>query len=441
MTTIIRLTNIINNTNTIHIPTNVTTTNLNNVHVHNLGKNGTSKNSSLDEGGDFGLGVTEEGPCCIVVRARSCSTTSTGPKCQHRKHKTCDSKVCTAKIMHAQYRRRCNRKGDCQKKVVYIPEPGPQKCVQIDQWPYVVCGKEVSRQRSCDGCYDHYGYGFENYHSQGSRPECSGCFDGAWDQGQRYRRGPVLRPYYYHQPPCYLMGTCVPEVDCGYGCYGDEFVDPAWGRPVRRPSNQDVYYEDELDDSSEVGDQTAATNGTNSIEDDGDWVEEKTKCKVVGQNGTIISNCTENGLSENEFAKEPNVNLVDDLSESALDEFDRESRFRRHAMQQQYQPYVPAGYRPINNRRSRPYLNDNDIYDSEEDDDRRVSSRSKFADDDEYDAELEQHRRAQRSHRRQRKNRGRKGRGRKGRDGSRGRGQKHSKKHEEQPAEEKAKSE
>lgn len=405
------------------------------MHLHTLARNATTNNnnSSTDEGGDYGLGATEDGSCCIVVRAKSCSTTTSGPKCQHRKHKTCDDKVCTARIMHAQHRRRCNRNGECQRKLVYIPEPGPQKCVQIDQWPYVVCGTEVSKNRNCDGCYDHYGYGFENYHGRGSRPECRGCFDDAWDEGQRYRRGPVLRPFYYHQPPCYLMGTCYPEADCGYGCYGDEFVDPAWGRPIRRPSSNrpDVYYEDEVEDPNEM-DEQPTTNGTVPIEGEtGDWIEESTKCEVVSPNGTIISNCTDNGLSENGFAKEPSINFADDLSESALDEFDRESRYRRHAMHPQFLPYAEAEYRPRYARRSRQYLDENDIYDSEEIDERRVSSRNRFADDFDYDAENDRsYKRSQRSQRRQHKNKGRKGRGRKGR-GGKGRGRKQSKKHSE----------
>lgn len=230
------------------------------------------------------------------------------------------------------------------------------------------------------------------------------------------------------------MGSCIPVADCGYsGCYGDEFVDPAWGRPVRRPSN--VYYEDELDGSIETDDQTA-TNGTstNEADNNGEWVEDNTKCAVVAQNGTIISNCTDNGLSENEFAKEPNVNLVDDLSEAALDEFDSESRFRRHALHPYFQPYGEADYRPQYSRRSRQYIEENDVYDNDDFEDRRVHSRKDF----EYDDEKQPIKRAQRS---QRKNRGRKGRGKKGR---RGNGRKHSKKHAEQhvkPVEDESKAE
>lgn len=379
------------------MPTNVTTTNLNNVHVHT----GNNKTTS-DEGGDYGLGSTVDGSCCIVVRAKTCAVTTSGPKCQHRRHKTCDDEVCTAPVMHAQTRRRCDRKGVCHKKIVYIPEPGPQKCVNIDQWPHVVCGTLVQGKRNCEGCYDHYGYGYQNYHGKMIKSECRGCFDDAWDEGQRYRRGPVLRPFYYHQPPCYLIGTCVPYDDCGYGCYGDEFLDPAWGtRPHRGHADRDIYYEDEIDDSGEFEDE----NSTNSTTDSGEFVKETIKCKMVSGNGTIVRNCTDNGLDGNEFAKEPNVNFVDDISEGTADEFDLESRYRRHDMPRFHNRFV---------RRTQYDLDDSEKF---ADTNKRVPLNT-FADDFEYDAEMDHpykrarrpHARRPKKHRRQKKHR-RSGRG------------------------------
>lgn len=108
ITTIIRLTNLINNTNIVNMPTTLNNTNVNNIHVYS--------NRSSSSGGKFGLGYTEEGPCCWSMKPGGCKQTTAGPKCRHKKEKVCG--------------RQCN------KKMIHY---GRSMCNSIPQWPYVMC--------------------------------------------------------------------------------------------------------------------------------------------------------------------------------------------------------------------------------------------------------------------------------------------------------------
>jgi hypothetical protein len=113
ITTIIRLTNLINNTNVINMPTTLNNTNINNIHVYS---NKTSRN-----GGKFGLGYTEDGPCCWSTKQGSrCKKTTAGPKCEHKKVKVC-GKQCTKKMIHQK-----------------------SPCNNIPQWPYVICPQQMN---------------------------------------------------------------------------------------------------------------------------------------------------------------------------------------------------------------------------------------------------------------------------------------------------------
>lgn len=112
VTTIIRLTNLINNTNVVNMPTTLNNTNINNIHVFN--------NKSSGEGGKFGLGYTEDGPCCYAIKpGSSCKTTTVGLKCRHKKIKMC-GRQCTNKMIN-------NKKSACK---------------QIPQYPYVFCAPQ-----------------------------------------------------------------------------------------------------------------------------------------------------------------------------------------------------------------------------------------------------------------------------------------------------------
>uniref|UniRef100_A0A4Y0BN64 Uncharacterized protein n=1 Tax=Anopheles funestus TaxID=62324 RepID=A0A4Y0BN64_ANOFN len=278
VTTVIRLTNIVNNTNHIHMPTTLNNTNVNNIHVYtNL------TDVAPDEDTD-----SETEPCCTAVRPKSCHTSTQGVRCKHHKFRTCGPQ-CTSKVIHIQKRKRCNRNtGDCKERIAYVPQPDKPTCVYVDEWPYVVCGKVANMSVVCAGCYDHYGYGYEafNGHSR-MQDQCRGCYDDAFDVGPKYRRGPVLRPFYYHQAPCFVTGNCADSYEnCAYGCYGHDRIDPAWGNvgsqsfePALDPSNMMYYDLDDLHTTDEFSD---------------DWGIPTAKCAVVTDGTTItVKNCTQ----------------------------------------------------------------------------------------------------------------------------------------------------
>lgn len=108
ITTVIRLTNLINNTNIINMPTTLNNTNINNIHIY--------QNKSSEEGGKFGLGYSDKGSCCYAVEPKNCKQSTSGLKCRHKRHKVC-GRQCTNKIIHS-------KKNPC----VYTP-----------QWPFVSC--------------------------------------------------------------------------------------------------------------------------------------------------------------------------------------------------------------------------------------------------------------------------------------------------------------
>lgn len=231
VTTIIKLTNIINNTNLVNVPTSINNTNVNNIDI-------VTNSSNVPE------------KCCTVVQPKVCSNVHsimnrTVYRCIHKRHNTCGEQ-CTSNTMHAQVRQPCNgTEENCPSTISYVPQPDP-KCTYQQTWPYVRCGG--TKNPECEGCYDHYGYGFQQYHGA-EQPECSGCFDDGFGAGSLYRQGPFYRPGYYHTPPCYMMGTCgvvqqpmVQHVDCGLGgCFGHELIDPSFGMQAYSPYSS--YYQ------------------------------------------------------------------------------------------------------------------------------------------------------------------------------------------------------
>lgn len=283
VTTVIRLTNLINNTNIVNVPTTINATNINNITIFT----NNTKNHGFQ---DFGLGVNDEGSCCFVVQPKTCHTGPQGIRCHHRRHKTCGEQ-CTSRIIHSRSSRQCKR-GRCHSKINYIPQPSP-KCVYTNNWPYVNCG--YRRRDPCDGCYDHYNmpsaYGY--YEPPNS---CMGCYDEGFEYGQMYRRGPVLRPHFYHEPPCYITGTCYDGGYDGYGGYSGYRGAGGYGGHSgyggydysefsNEPEFESTLFED--DASNENG----TDNGNPSSESD--WGVVMQKCKQVSDDGSYtIINCT-----------------------------------------------------------------------------------------------------------------------------------------------------
>lgn len=297
LTTVIEIKNVVNNTNHVNAPVNITSHDArqHSVKPNQSGSqkltNSTSESSpspttelppsNATTGGKFGFGFTDQGSCCLAIRPKSCRASSSGMRCHHRRHRTCGPQ-CTARTIHVQLRQRChshegNSKGSkgphqkgCHNRVSYVPQPRPN-CIYIDQWPYVSCTAQFERHladQNCHGCYDHYGYGFRRYHEDAEhhRMRCRGCYDDAFEYGPLYRRGPVLRPYFYHQPPCYVTGGCDGwgASNCGrFGCFGDEFVDPAWGHHTgRHHAGRHHSEEDDYDYDDRVPVHSTPRNGT-----------------------------------------------------------------------------------------------------------------------------------------------------------------------------------
>lgn len=109
VTTIIRLTNLIENHNIVNVPTTLNNTNINKIHIY--------QNKTSDEGGKFGLGYNEKGSCCYSVEPKSCKQSTAGTKCRHKRQKVC-GRQCTQKVIH--------------------PKKNPP-CTYTPQWPYVNC--------------------------------------------------------------------------------------------------------------------------------------------------------------------------------------------------------------------------------------------------------------------------------------------------------------
>lgn len=108
VTTVIRLTNVIENHNIVNMPTTLNNTNINKIHIY--------QNKTSDEGGKFGLGYTEKGPCCYSVEPKSCKQSTAGTKCRHKRQKVC-GRQCTKKVIHS----------------------NKNTCTYMPQWPYVTC--------------------------------------------------------------------------------------------------------------------------------------------------------------------------------------------------------------------------------------------------------------------------------------------------------------
>lgn len=346
ITTIIKLNNYINTTNHINVPTNINNTNFNTVHLY----------TNQTEGGAFGLGQTKDGDCCFAVQPKSCRTSTSGLRCHHRRHRTC-GKQCTSRVIHAQSQTSCNRRGKCNAKVSYVPEPSP-RCHYVPQWPYVTCGGQQGQGRNCNGCYDHYGLGYQ----QPSVPRrCHSCYDDGFDSGPLYRQGPVYRPNYYHQPPPpYYMNP----PSYGYPYYPQPAPPPPSMYPYPPPPSRSNGYDEEYTDEEMYpsedmfpGDDEYSGHEPANEErfNEEEWEQVVQKCKVVNvdENTVIIKNCTMADLGDNPYA----ASRVEEGTEQGKqqDEIvgaDRdipEDTFRSPLAYQNYQNYDPYyNYPPPN---------------------------------------------------------------------------------------------
>ncbi|XP_066152544.1 uncharacterized protein [Euwallacea fornicatus] len=184
ITTIINIKSIVNNTQHMDIPINMTYTNRNNITL------------------------LEESNCCVVIGPRQCvnDQTNGNGRCYHTRSKQCGD-YCTSNIVHQENRQVCNsvdgygNPTNCQQQTTYIPQPQP-KCIYTSSWPYVSCGIQPSAD--CHGCYGHYfNPNIQNYKT--CSPQCYDNFN----VGPLYRQGPFYQSPYLH--PC---------MQSSQGCWG-----------------------------------------------------------------------------------------------------------------------------------------------------------------------------------------------------------------------------
>lgn len=117
ITTIIKLTNIIENKNYIDMPTILNNTNVNHIHVIN--------NQSSEEGGKFGLGYTRDGPCCHLVQPKKCRQTTMGTQCRHHQKKVC-GRECTHRVIKQRSKSKCIPQWPFFNNCNYASFPNPQ---------------------------------------------------------------------------------------------------------------------------------------------------------------------------------------------------------------------------------------------------------------------------------------------------------------------------
>lgn len=251
-TTVVRMKNVIHNVIDIPPPPNVNTTNTNYVNIY--------QNLTSRSGGKYGFGYTQDGQCCMEVHPKTCSMSSIGPKCHHKRHRTCGDQ-CTSRVVHRRKVRMCHS-GTCHNQVKYIPQPDVPRCRASSTWPFISCGGSTE---NCEGCFDS----FDDNDPDAMVPRrCVPCFSQGFDMaGPMYRRGPVFGPSYYN--PYYG----------GYPQYGGG----GYGGGVQPEDNDVVVGGDD------------GTEGSGGYETDfkpSEWKVEARKCKRTYPNGTLeITNC------------------------------------------------------------------------------------------------------------------------------------------------------
>ncbi|KAH8311176.1 hypothetical protein KR044_004689, partial [Drosophila immigrans] len=201
-------------------------------------------------GGRFGLGYSELGSCCYVVRRER--------DCDHKEHckeasrqRVCGTR-CQARVMIAKRVVQCDKDqpDECHESMEYVParkrnhgRKSSDPCRPSNSWPYVNCagGEERHggrvRRANCQSCLSlTYGFILQN----GLPPNCYGCFQG-------YGAPMMAMPMFY--PP-----FAYPN----FG-YNNEFADDAQEGAEKQPQKKP-------DDEFDLG-------------DDEGWVIKTQKCR------------------------------------------------------------------------------------------------------------------------------------------------------------------
>ncbi|KAL1502031.1 hypothetical protein ABEB36_007239 [Hypothenemus hampei] len=193
---VINLKNVLNNTQVLDVPINVTYLNKNNITLEDTG----STNSRDD--------------CCIVVGPRQCSRMGSQVRCIRTRARQCGS-ICTddsGPIEHVEPQDLCTSPDgqpincDQSNALAFRPQ---RKCTYTNVWPYVDCRLQLPSE--CDVCYgNQFNLQMPQYNS--CPPRCKDIFT----QESQFRQGPFFQPSYNPEiPPCMYS----PQ-GCGQGYMG-----------------------------------------------------------------------------------------------------------------------------------------------------------------------------------------------------------------------------
>ncbi|EDW97511.1 uncharacterized protein LOC6537241 [Drosophila yakuba] len=170
-------------------------------------------------GGRFGLGYTDKGSCCYVVRLdRECEKQG-GRDCREKNRQRVCGEKCQARVMLAKRVVQCDAEDSdkCHETLEYVPrrrrnhhrqstEAAP--CQYFgNSWPYFTCqpnpgqngdfGQPARVKRStCQQCLNYpYGYVLQN----GLPAQCAGCFQG-YGAPLMYNPPWMYNPYVAYPP-------------------------------------------------------------------------------------------------------------------------------------------------------------------------------------------------------------------------------------------------
>lgn len=221
----------INDTNIVappQVPINTTniirlTNDINNIIEHQI-QNRNEVNVQVNQnvskvGGRFGLGYTDKGSCCYVVRLdRECKNED-GRDCRERSRQRVCGEKCQARVMLAKIVVQCEAEDSdrCHETIEYVPRrrrtlqrrtPKATRCHYTgNSWPYFNCGQNPGQNSDfvqptrpktsiCEHCLNYpYGYILQN----GLPAQCAGCFQG-YGAPLMYNPPWMYNPYYVAYP-------------------------------------------------------------------------------------------------------------------------------------------------------------------------------------------------------------------------------------------------
>ncbi|XP_016983134.1 uncharacterized protein LOC108047454 [Drosophila rhopaloa] len=171
-------------------------------------------------GGRFGLGYSDQGSCCYVVRLdRECEHEN-GHDCREKSRQRVCGERCQARVMLAKRVVQCDAEDTdkCHETIEYVPRrrrSHSKKSSQLapcqylgNTWPYFTCGQNQRqsvevvqpprvKRSTCQQCLNMpYGYILQN----GLPAQCAGCFQGFGAPMPMYNAPYMYNPYMPYPP-------------------------------------------------------------------------------------------------------------------------------------------------------------------------------------------------------------------------------------------------